>query len=160
MSFFGINNILNDLYSVIKTIQQPRTDGGTMKSKYQIAFLFALVMLTISLTAQNSEDLVGTWIGTATVQTEAEPNDLTLILEMNDGKLAGKMTDQFGTMNDTPIEEVSLDEGVFSFSISVEVPSGTFKLAFKMKVTGDSMIGELDVPDLGVSGTWEAEKQK
>jgi hypothetical protein len=131
-----------------------------MKSKYQIALLFALVMLTISLTAQKSEDLVGTWIGTATLQTEAEPNDLTLVLEMNDGILAGKMTDQYGTMNDTPIEEVSLEEGVFNFSIPLEVPNGTLKLAFKMKVTGDSMKGELDVPNLGVSGTWEAEKQK
>lgn len=147
--------------SGIKTRQQTRILGGTMKSKFQMALLFTLVMMaTISLIAQKPADLVGTWIGTATLETEAEPNDLTLVLEMKDGELAGKMTDQYGTMNDTPIEEVNLDEGVFSFSMSLEVPSGTFKLEFKMKVSGDSMKGELNIPDMGMSGTWEAEKQK
>jgi len=147
--------------SGIKTRQQTRILGGTMKSKFQMALLFALVMMaTISLIAQKPADLVGTWIGTATLETEAEPNDLTLVLEMKDGELAGKMTDQFGSMNDTPIEKVNLDEGVFSFSMSLEAPGGTFKLEFKMKVSGDSMKGELNVPDMGISGTWEAEKQK
>ena len=147
--------------SGIKTRQQTRILGGTMKSKFQMALLIALVMMvTLNLSAQKLEDLAGTWIGMATLEGEAEPNDLTLVLEMKDGELAGKITDQYGTMNDTPIEEVSLDEGVFSFSMSLEVPSGTFKLEFKMKVSGDSMKGELYVPDMGMSGTWEAEKQK
>jgi hypothetical protein len=28
-----------------------------------------------------------------------------------------------------------------------------------MKVEGDSMKGKLDIPDMGLAGTWEAEKQ-
>ena len=132
-----------------------------MKSKFQMALLIALVMMaTLNLAAQKSEDLVGTWMGMATLEGEADPNELTLVLEMKDGELAGKMTDQFESMIETPIEEVILEEEAFSFTVSVEVPGGTFKLEFKMKVSGNSMKGDLNVPDLGMSGTWEAEKQK
>lgn len=132
-----------------------------MKSRIHLIFLFVfLTITTISLFAQKPADLTGTWTGMATLESEAEPNDLTLVLEVQEGGLIGRMTDQYGTMTETPIEEVSIEEGVFSFSLFVEVPSGSFKIEFKMKVAGDSMKGELYVPDLGMSGTWEAEKQK
>ncbi|MDH5384871.1 MAG: hypothetical protein OEY18_09200, partial [Candidatus Aminicenantes bacterium] len=67
---------------------------------------------------------------------------------------------QFGSMNETPAEEISLEEGVLSFSIQVDVPSGTFKVEFKMTVSGDSMEGELTVAEMGMTGKWEATKQK
>jgi len=135
--------------------------GGTMRMKLRMTFVIMLIlMMSISLMAQKPEDLTGTWIGNATLDMEAEPNELTLLLEVNDGKLTGKMTDQYGAMNDKQIEKISLEEGVFSFSVSVEVPNGTFTLEFKMNVSGETMKGELSVPELGASGTWEANKQK
>jgi hypothetical protein len=40
-------------------------------------------------------------------------------------------------------------------------PNGEeIKLVFKMELDGDSMSGMLEIPDMGMSGTWEAEKQK
>lgn len=132
-----------------------------MRMKLRMTFVIMLIlMMSISLMAQKPEDLTGTWIGNATLDMEAEPNELTLLLEVNDGKLTGKMTDQYGAMNDKQIEKISLEEGVFSFSVSVEVPNGTFTLEFKMNVSGETMKGELSVPELGASGTWEANKQK
>jgi hypothetical protein len=135
--------------------------GETMKINVQLTLLFAMVMIaTISLSAQKPEDLVGTWVGTATLEGEPEPNELNLVLELQDGKLVGNMTDQYGSMNETPAEEISLEEGVLSFSIQVEVPSGTFKVEFKMTVSGDSMEGELTIPDMGLTGKWLATRQK
>lgn len=132
-----------------------------MKINVQLTLLFAMVMIaTISLSAQKPEDLVGTWVGTATLEGEPEPNELNLVLELQDGKLVGNMTDQYGSMNETPAEEISLEEGVLRFSIQVEVPSGTFKVEFKMTVSGDSMEGELTIPDMGLTGKWEATRQK
>lgn len=132
-----------------------------MKINVQLTLLFAMVMIaTISLSAQKPEDLVGTWVGTATLEGEPEPNELNLVLELQDGKLVGNMTDQYGSMNETPAEEISLEEGVLSFSIQVEVPSGTFKVEFKMTVSGDSMEGELTIPDMGLTGKWLATRQK
>jgi len=135
--------------------------GETMKTNAKLTLLLAMVMFsTISLSAQKPEDLVGTWVGTATLEGEPEPNELTLVLELQEGELAGKMSDQFGSMNETPAEEISLEEGVLSFSIQVDVPSGTFKVEFKMTVSGDSMEGELTVAEMGMTGKWEATKQK
>jgi hypothetical protein len=135
--------------------------GETMKINAKLTLLLALVMFaTISLSAQKPADLVGTWVGTATLEGEPNPNELTLVLDLQDGELAGKMSDQFGSMNETPAEEISLEQGVLSFSIQVEVPSGTFKVEFKMTVSGDSMEGELTIPDMGLTGKWEATKQK
>ena len=132
-----------------------------MKTKAKITMFLALAMLTaLSLSAQKLEDMAGTWVGTATLEGEAEPNELTLVLELQEGKLTGKMTDQYGSMNETQAEDISLEQGVFRFSVTVQVPDGTFKLEFKMKVSGDSMEGELVVRDMGMTGAWEATKQK
>jgi len=132
-----------------------------MKIKAKLTILLAAVMLAvISMSAQKPSDLVGTWVGEATVEGEADPNELTLVLELKDGKLSGKMTDQYGTMNETQVDEISLEQGVFSFSIQAELPGGALTIAFKMKVTGDSMEGELSIPDMGVTGKWEATRQK
>ena len=132
-----------------------------MKIKAKLTMLLALVILTaISMSAQKPSDLVGTWVGTATVEGEPEPNELTLVLELEDGKLAGKMTDQYGSMNETPVDEISLEQDVLSFSVQAEFPDGAIKVVFKLKITGDSMEGELTVPDMGMTGKWEATRQK
>ncbi|MDH5384295.1 MAG: hypothetical protein OEY18_06260, partial [Candidatus Aminicenantes bacterium] len=64
-----------------------------MKTNAKLTLLLAMVMFsTISLSAQKPEDLVGTWVGTATLEGEPEPNELTLVLELQEGELAGKMS--------------------------------------------------------------------
>ncbi|MBN1271883.1 MAG: hypothetical protein JXB26_06385 [Candidatus Aminicenantes bacterium] len=129
--------------------------------KRNMLFILALmVFICLSLSAQKAEDMVGTWIGTATLEGEADPNDLTLVLALEDGVLTGHMTDQYGTMNETAIEEARLEEGVFTFSLNLETPQGQFLLKFTMNVSGDTMEGKLEVPDMGLGGTWEATKQK
>jgi len=44
------------------------------------------------------------------------PNELTLVLELKDGKLAGTMSDQFQTIDQFAINDVSFEKGVLSFS--------------------------------------------
>ncbi len=132
-----------------------------MKIKIRLALILALgLCVSIGLMAQKPADLVGTWVGMATLEGEPDPNELTLVLELQDGKLIGKMTDQYGSMSETPAEEIYLEENVLSFSVQAYVPSGTFKVEFKMTVSGDSMEGELTVAELGATGKWEATKQK
>ena len=132
-----------------------------MKIKAKLMMLLAVAMLTaISMSAQKPSDLAGTWVGTATLEGVPQPNELTLVLELEDGKLAGKMTGEHGSLNETSIDEISLEKGVFSFSVQAEFPDGPIKLVFKMKVTDNSMEGELTVPDMGMTGKWEATRQK
>jgi hypothetical protein len=111
--------------------------------------------------AQKPEDLAGTWIGSATLERMGDPNELTLVLELKDGELKGHMSDQFETMTESPISDVELGDGAFTFSTYAIGPGGgNLTLVFKMKVDGDSMSGVLEVPDMGVNGEWEATKQK
>lgn len=132
-----------------------------MKINTRLALFLALgLCVSISLIAQKPADLVGTWIGIGTLEGMGD-NELTLVLELKEGKLAGHMTDQFESLSESPISEIKLEEGVFSFSVFAMGPEGQeFSCAFKMKVDGDSMEGELDIPAMGMSGTWEATRQK
>lgn len=128
-----------------------------MKKKWPMT-LMMMFLLGICLLAQKPADLVGTWIGEATLEG-MEPNELTLVLDHKDGKFTGHMTGQYGTLNESPVEEAALVKDTFSFSVMAEGPQGQVAVKFKLKVSGNTMAGELDIPDMGMTGTWEAAKQ-
>jgi hypothetical protein len=133
-----------------------------MKHKKEWAlFLAAVLFLTFPLMAQKPADMTGTWSGLATLEGMDDPNELVLVLELKEGNLEGHMTDQYGTMNESPMKEAKLEDGVFSFSVEGMGPGGQgITLTFKMNVEADVMEGILEIPDMGLSGTWEATKQK
>ena len=129
-----------------------------MKKRATLILVLGLC-LCFSLWAQKPADMVGTWTGTATLEGEAEPNDLTLVLELKEGVLTGHMSDQFDTMIETPIADAKLEKDVFTFSIDIDAGGMTMTVTFEMKVEENTMKGTLEVPDMGASGTWEATKQ-
>ena len=133
-----------------------------MKKGNQIALILILGMcVSLGWAVQKQADMVGKWSGLATLEGMDDANELVLVLTMEEGALKGHMTDQYGTMTEAPISEVGLEEGVFSFSVKGFGPNNTeITLTFKMEVDGDSMTGTLEVPDLGMSGAWEASRQK
>lgn len=133
-----------------------------MKTSTRFALIFALgLCVSVNLLAQKPSDMVGTWVGDATLEGMAEPNEFTLVLDLKEGELSGHMTDQYGSMSEAPISDTKLEEGIFSFSVIGIGPSGEeLKLILKMNVDGDSMKGTLEIPDLGMNGSWEAAKQK
>jgi len=131
-----------------------------MKTRWMI-FLALILFAGMSITAQKPAELVGTWGGESTLDMEPEPNFLTLVLELKDGKLAGHMTGEFGVLYESPLIEVTLENGVFGFTVMAAGPGGgELAVKFKMNVSGDSMEGTLDIPDMGASGKWEATRQK
>lgn len=133
-----------------------------MKISARSALILALgLCLAGSLLAQKPAEMVGTWVGMATLEGMGDPNQLTLVVELKEGKLQGHMTDEYGTMSQSPFTEPKLAEGVFNFSVTGSGPGGQeMTLAFKMTVDGDSMKGTFDIPDMGMAGTWESSKQK
>jgi hypothetical protein len=120
-----------------------------------------LCLVGLSLYAQKSADLVGTWSGAATLAGVDAPNELTLVLELKEGKLVGTMSDQFQTIDRFSITDVTFEKGLLSFSSPVAGPGGQqATIKFKMTVSGDSMKGEMEVPEMGMTGAWEATKKK
>ena len=132
----------------------------TLKTRLAVIFVLGMCVST-GLLAQKPVDMVGTWVGSATLEGMGDPNELTLVLKLEDGKLTGHMSDQFETMVESTISEVELGEGAFKFSTYAMGPGGgNLTLIFKMKVDGDYMSGILEVPDMGVKGEWDATKKK
>ena len=132
----------------------------TLKTRLAVIFVLGMCVST-GLLAQKPVDMVGTWVGSATLEGMGDPNELTLVLKLEDGKLTGHMSDQFETMVESTISEVELGEGAFKFSTYAMGPGGgNLTLIFKMKIDGDSMSGILEVPDMGIKGEWDAIKKK
>jgi len=132
-----------------------------MKLKKNLAIILTLgLCMVVNVTAQKPEDLVGTWVGNATLEGMSGSNEFTMVLELKEGNLAGHMTDQYGSLNESPIDEIKLEKEMFSFSVMGMGPGGQeIKMVLKMTVDGDSMKGTLEIPDMGMNGTWEAAKQ-
>ncbi|MFC2160788.1 hypothetical protein ACFLRX_03970 [Acidobacteriota bacterium] len=122
--------------------------------------LVMVVLASFSLSAQKTTDLVGTWEGEGTLEGEPDPNVLTLVLNLEEGKFAGHMSDEYGSMMESPVEEGLLEDDTFIFSISVDMGGQPALVKFTMKVDGESMEGKFEIPDMGMMGTWKATKQK
>jgi hypothetical protein len=120
-----------------------------------------LCLAGLALYGQKPADLVGTWSGAATLVGVDAPNELTLVLELKEGKLAGTMKDQFQTIGQFAITDVTFEKGVLSFSSPVAGPGGQqATIKFKMIVSGDTMKGEMEIPEMGMTGAWDATKKK
>jgi hypothetical protein len=132
-----------------------------MKLVRKVTVVAAIVIwVSIILAAQQPADLVGTWSGDATLEGMDEPDTLTLVLEMKEGKLAGHMTDQYEAVNGD-IADIVLEQGAFNFTAPVLFGQGSpGTIHFKMKVDGDTMKGEIEIPEMSAKGAWQATKQK
>jgi len=131
-----------------------------MKKTKWILVLALVVLTSFSLYAQKPADMVGTWEGEGTLEGEPDPNVLTLVLNLEEGKFVGHMSDELGSMIESPVKEGNLEEGTFIFSVSVDIGGQSTPVKFTMKVDGESMEGKFEIPDMGMFGTWEATKQK
>lgn len=120
----------------------------------------SVLWMGLFASAQQPADIAGTWSGEATLSGMDEPNTLTLKLEIREGKLTGHMTDQFGAV-DADLKDIVLEGDTFSFSVPVMLPQGgEGKILFKMKLSGEAMKGQIEIPEMSASGTWEATRQK
>jgi hypothetical protein len=132
-----------------------------MRIRLKIAIFAALALwASLFVSAQQPADMVGTWSGEATLTGMDEPNTLALKLELKEGKLAGHMTDQFGAV-DADLTDIVLEGSAFNFTVPLMLPQGgEGKILFKMKLSGESMKGEIEIPEMTATGTWQATKQK
>ena len=137
-----------------------------MKLAKKITIAAAMALWAgLFLAAQKPADLVGTWSGEATLEGQDGPNTLTLVLELKEGKLTGHMTDQYGGVNGE-IKDIVLEKSAFNFTApaifkqSMYGQSRQGSILFKMELSGDSMKGEIEIPEMSAKGTWQAAKNK
>ncbi|MBC7349989.1 MAG: hypothetical protein H5U05_08465 [Candidatus Aminicenantes bacterium] len=101
--------------------------------------------------AVKQESLVGTW--ELTVEAGEMVFTLNLVLGLENGLLAGKMSESYGTFADVPVEDLKLENSNLSFNLTVPSPPDglTRTWTFEFQVSGEVLEGIVYNNDIQVS---------
>jgi len=128
-----------------------------------ILTFFVLGCFSFSQTGQQNPDygkILGVW--KIEVDADGEYYYLTLDLKSVDGTLEGTVSESQGYFTDVPVSEIVFEGENLSFDFnSPTPPDGVARLVTaEFKVGVDTMDGVVNVPDLGVSATATATREK
>ncbi len=101
----------------------------------------ALVMISFGWILGVQSDVTGTWVGETAVPDALEPDILTLVLEMKQGKLAGKLSDSMGYAQDAECLDIKYEENELTFYFEISDGYDVQPIYFSLKVEGDGMAG-------------------
>lgn len=113
-----------------------------MKKMAALLTLGSLMLLFAGgLAYAGQKDLVGTWVGETEVPDAPEPDKLTIVFALADGKLTGTFTDSVGFASEVPCEDINYEDGNLSFHFDINDGYSTVPIYVTLKVEGDSMTG-------------------
>jgi hypothetical protein len=128
-----------------------------MKKLWSFATL-CLVLLAASVAWAG--DPSGTWKWTLAAPT-GDKIDVSLTLELKEGKLTGKYSNQFG---DAPITDASFKDDVVAFAVEREMAGTKFTVKYDGKLAGDAITGKVHLPGFGggepTTMDWNATRAK
>jgi len=109
---------------------------------------FALLLLAIpsGLLSAQDVDISGTWVGATYIPDMPEPDEITLILEKDNGGYLGTISDMMGMADDAECEEIVFEDKTLSFIIQVFTGYEFLEISVTLTIDGNSM-----------SGTWQAQ---
>jgi len=120
------------------------------------AGLIVLVLFLLGLGGQaaaqsqkpDSNKIVGTW--SLEVSAGNEYYYLTLELTVQEGKLAGKLSEQSGMFKDAPLLEPAFDGQILKYSVKIPTPPDVVERLVKSEMTlvDNKLEGTLTVQDL------------
>ncbi|MBM3284605.1 MAG: hypothetical protein FJY81_01905 [Candidatus Aminicenantes bacterium] len=104
--------------------------------------------------------ILGVW--KIEVNADGEYYYVTLNLKSADGILEGTVSESMGTFTDVPVSEIAYDGENLSFEFnSATPPDGVERLvSFEFRIGEDTMDGVVIIPELGVSATATATREK
>lgn len=102
-------------------------------------------------TAPDWQKVVGLW--SLTVEGDGYNIYLTLSLELGEGLVKGKMTEQSGMIPEVPLEAVEFDNENLKFVITAPSPPDGLNKVWKasFKVSGDKLEGVFFNEELGIA---------
>jgi hypothetical protein len=132
--------------------------GGIMRKRASILtmVIFALALIS-SLVYSYQADISGTWIGETEIP-EQGTDEMTLVIEKEDGDYTATISDSFGMLMDTECEDLEYTTDTLSFNIAIFNGSSDMIVYITLKVEGDSMTGHWETED-GSTGEITMEKQ-
>lgn len=120
---------------------------------------FACAVLLAASAAQ-AGDPSGSWKWTVKTPT-GDSVDVSLTLELKDGKLSGNYSSRLGP---APITDASFKDEIVAFSVVREFDGNKFTIKYNGKLEGDTIKGSIDFPGFGGSDPtrmdWSATRAK
>jgi len=110
-----------------------------------LRLLSAASVAFLAASAALAGDPSGSWKWKVTTPN-GDAIDISLKLELKDGKLAGTYSSRFG---DAPITEASFKDDAIAFSVEREFDGNKFTIKYQGKLDGDSIKGSLELPGFG-----------
>jgi len=110
-----------------------------------LRLLSAASFAFLTASAALAGDPSGSWKWKVTTPN-GDAIDISLKLELKDGKLAGTYSSRFG---DAPITEASFKDDAIAFSVEREFDGNKFTIKYQGKLDGDSIKGSLELPGFG-----------
>jgi hypothetical protein len=128
----------------------------------------ALVFLVITAAATTTaaqdavkpESLAGAW--DIEIAAEGQYVYVTFVLEVEEGRLAGKVTERYGMFTDVPCDNLTLEGRRLGFSANLlSPPDGTVKIwKVDVEVDGDAMTGSISNSDVAITASFVGKKAK
>jgi hypothetical protein len=118
-----------------------------MKKITSISILILLLTLASGLMSGQSIDLSGTWIGETVIPDAIDPDEITMILAIENGEYSGKVSDSMGMFDDTECEDIEFIDNKLTFNIEANTGDGYMRIYVTLIVEGDTL-----------SGHWEDEE--
>jgi hypothetical protein len=134
-----------------------------MKSKLTVWFgavACTILALGLSLSAMAAEKATATGKWKWSIERNGQTMESTLTLKQDGEKLTGSVTGRNNT--ETPIEDGKVKDGEVSFKVTREFNGQKYTMAYKGKVSEDTLKGTIESERDGQKRTrdWEAKKVK
>lgn len=123
------------------------------------ASLVFILALGVGTVHSEEADLSGKWVGTTEIPDAPETDEVTLILEKENGQYSGTVSDSLGMVTDAVIEEVEFKDNTLTFNFTTFDGYEYLKVYITLKVEGDTMTGYWETDD-GSSAPIELKKSE
>lgn len=122
-----------------------------MDKKIRFLLTGMIVMFSVlAVQSYASVDITGRWVGSTEVP-DIGLDEFTLVFEKADGAYRGKMSDEFGAMEDVECEEIVLEDDSLTFHVEFFNGMDYITVYLSFTVSQDALEGtwEVDSGDVG-----------
>ncbi len=121
---------------------------------------FALIIFTLfcGISFCQDIDINGTWVGETEVPDQGT-DEITLVLEKEEGEYIGTISDSLGMLDETECEDIEFKDSNLSFNFSIYDGYSTMKVYITLTVEGDTQTGYWETED-GSTGSIKLKKEE
>ena len=114
---------------------------------------------TASSQAPKKANIVGTWVGTATVNEDGTGMDITVVVGKTESGYAGKLSDASGSIPETELRDVVFKDNKLTCGFDLPAAMGGTPITIELTLEGEMLKGVWFDPE-GNSGAIELSLKK